>query len=250
MRLRVPLAPLVAVLLFVALCAICAAWALQLLAPRTPVAPAGTVGQGNAPIDLRLAASLLGKAPAPQAVDTAPAGPSDIKVAGVIAAGARGVALLSINGQPAKPFAVGETVDAETTVIAVSADSVSLRRRGQTVKSAAPERPSLAILTSGPTERSAKPAPSAAPPMPGAAPMPVSPPPPSGALIAPAQSFASGPGAAPAGLQSGMPNPGSGRPGAAPLLAPTDPPLLPPEPPPPQNAGMISIPAPGAPPRP
>ena len=60
MRLRFPAARLASVLLFAALCAIVAAWALQLLAPRAPIALSAAVAQARAPADLRAAGQLFG----------------------------------------------------------------------------------------------------------------------------------------------------------------------------------------------
>jgi general secretion pathway protein C len=231
MRLRVPLAPLASVLLFAGLCAICAAWALALLAPRSPVTPAGTIAQSGAPVDLRQASGLFG-AQATQEVSAAAVGPADIQVVGVMAAGSRGVALLAVNGRPAKPFAVGESVDAETTVAAVSADAVTLERRGQRVKAPAPKRPDLAVLTSGPATGAT--APGTAPQAPPNAVI--------GSLPAPGV-----PGAGPI-------TPGGGRPlnmppappaPPAPALAPTDPPLPQQDPMPPGAAVMPGTGLPG-----
>ena len=228
MRLRVPLAPLASVLLFAGLCAICAAWALALLAPRSPVTPAGTIAQSGAPVDLRQASGLFG-AQATQEVSAAAVGPADIQVVGVMAAGSRGVALLAVNGRPAKPFAVGESVDAETTVAAVSADAVTLERRGQRVKAPAPKRPDLAVLTSGPATGAT--APGTAPQAPPNAVI--------GSLPAPGV-----PGAGPI-------TPGGGRPlnvppaPPAPALAPTDPPRPQQDPMPPGAAVMPGTGLPG-----
>jgi general secretion pathway protein C len=148
MRLRLPVARIVSVLLFAALCAIVAGWALQLLAPRAPIAPAGAVARAQPPTDLSAAGQLFGGLP--RAVDAASEGPSNIQVAGVLAAGPRGVALLAIDGKPAKPFAVGESVTDGMTVRSVTGETVELERGGQPMRLAAPARASLAVLTSGP----------------------------------------------------------------------------------------------------
>jgi general secretion pathway protein C len=151
MRLRLPLARIVSVLLFAALCAIVAGWALQLLAPRAPIAPAGAVAQVQGPPDLSAAGQLFGGVPRPQ--DTlVQAAPSNIQVTGVLASGDRGVALLAIDGRPAKPFAVGEPVSDGMTVRSVAADAVELERGsgGVPMRLAAPPRGSIAVLTSGP----------------------------------------------------------------------------------------------------
>ena len=59
MRIRLPVARLFAVALFAALCAIVAGWALQLLAPRAPIAPGGGVAQAQSGLDAALAAGHL-----------------------------------------------------------------------------------------------------------------------------------------------------------------------------------------------
>ncbi|MEI7447498.1 MAG: type II secretion system protein N, partial [Burkholderiales bacterium] len=152
MRLRLPLARIVSVLLFAALCAIVAAWALALLAPRPPIAPAGAVAAAEGPVDLSAAGQLFGGVP--QAVSSATvAAPSNIQVAGVLATAGRGVALLAVDGRPAKPFAVGEPVADGLRVRAVTADAVELDRGeggGSPMRLPAPPRGSLAVLTSGP----------------------------------------------------------------------------------------------------
>jgi general secretion pathway protein C len=149
MRIRLPVARLASVLLFAGLCAIVAGWALQLLAPKAPIAPGGAVAQTQAPVDLRQAGLLFGGAPS--VADTAaPPPPSNIQVAGVLAAGPNGVALLAIDDKPARPFHVGERISEGLAVGSVSADTVELDRSGVSVKLPAPARGSLAVLTSGP----------------------------------------------------------------------------------------------------
>lgn len=180
MRLRLPLARIVAVALFALLCAIVAGWGLVLLAPRAPVAPAGAVAQAQAPADLTLAGQLFGGAPVAGAGPAAAAASSNIQVAGVLAAGARGVALLAIDGKPARPFAIGETVADGLTVRSVSAAEVVLDRGGTAVRLPAPPRGSIDVLTSGPQRGGPAASPTAPPP-------PVRPLPPAGAAAAVAQ---------------------------------------------------------------
>ncbi len=155
MRLRLPIARIASVLLFAALCAIVAGWALQLLAPRAPIAPAGAVAQVQGPPDLSGAGQLFGGVP--RAADTqAQAAPSNIQVSGVLASGARGVALLAIDGRPAKPFAVGEQVSDGMTVRSITGDTVELDRGAGSLpmRLPAPARGSVAVLTSGPQRSS------------------------------------------------------------------------------------------------
>jgi len=225
MRLRLPLARIVSVLLFAALCAIVAGWALRLLAPRAPIAPVGAVAQAQPPTDLSPAGRLFGGVP--RASAAVADGPSNIQVTGVLAAGPRGIALLAIDGRPAKPFAVGDTVSEGTTVKSVSGDAVELERGGQPMRLDAPERASLAVLTSGPQRPTGGGAPAPAPAASGLPPLPPRTLPPAGAAasvpepsapaqvsVAPGQPPAVTPGA-PAGVPPGPPPamvaPGTGR---------------------------------------
>jgi len=214
MRLRLPLARIASVLLFAALCAIVAAWALQLLAPRPPIAPAGAVAQVQPSLDLGAAGRLFGSTPQAAGASTV-AAPSNIQVAGVLAAGPRGVALLAIDGKPARAFAVGDPVGDGMTVRSVSGEAVELDSSGTPMRLAAPARPSLAVLTSGPNAAIGGGAPS--PALPGALPPLAAPRP----TVAPNEPPALLPPPAP--MSAGGPVPGLA-PGAAP-----------PSPPPPQQ---------------
>jgi general secretion pathway protein C len=199
MRLRLPVVPIVSVLLFAALCAIVAGWALQLLAPRAPIAPGGAVAQAQAPADLSAASQLFGGVPRP--ADAVADAPSNIQVAGVLAAGPRGVALLVIDGRPAKPFAVGEPVSDGMTVRSVTGDTVELERGGRPMRLAAPARPSLAVLTSGPQRTTGGAGASAVPsaPPPGLPPLPPRALPPAGAAATASDPVQPPPGQPPAG---------------------------------------------------
>jgi general secretion pathway protein C len=204
MRIRLPVARLASVLLFAALCAIVAGWALQLLAPRAPIAPGGAVAQAQPPVDVRQAGQLFGGVPKP--AGAVAAAPSNIQVAGVLAAGARGVALLAIDGKPAKPFQVGDPVADGMKLVSVTGDTVELDRSGQAVSLPAPARGSIAVLTSGPARNTDGVEPASGTPPTGSS-LPPLPPrvlPPAGAAAAPA------PGAAPADAPgAGAPPPGA-----------------------------------------
>jgi general secretion pathway protein C len=221
MRLRLPIARIASVLLFAALCAIVAVWALQLLAPRAPIAPAGAVATVQGPPDLSAAGQLFGGVP--RAADAqVQAEPSNIQVSGVLASGERGVALLAIDGRPSKPFAVGEPVSDGMTVRAITGDAVELDRGagGRPMRQPAPARGSIAVLTSGPQRSSgnanvppvALPSPPAGAPV-GLPPLPPRTLPPAGAAMPPQEpltpAIAPGPVTA---LQPGDP----GAPGTAP----------------------------------
>jgi len=212
MRLRLPLARIASVLLFAALCAIVAAWALQLLAPRPPIAPAGAVAQVQPALDLASAGRLFGSSPQAGGGPTV-AAPSNIQVAGVLAAGPRGVALLAIDGKPARAFAVGDPVVDGMTVRAVSGEAVDLDSSGTPMRLSAPTRPSLAVLTSGSNSTtgggtSAPALPGALPPI--AAPRPAVPPNEPPALLPPPAPMSAGgpvPNLAPGGTPQPPPPP-------------------------------------------
>ncbi len=176
MRIRLPVARLVSAGLFAGLCGVIASWALELLGPQAPIAPASAIGQAQPPTNLGPAGSLFGATPQATTAIAVQA-PSNVQVAGVLAGGPNAVALLAVDGKPAKPFGIGETVADGLKVTAISADSVTLDRRGQAVKLPTPARSSLAVLNSAP--------PTPAPGMPAPNGTGLSPPPGSGAPLTP-----------------------------------------------------------------
>jgi general secretion pathway protein C len=196
MRIRLPVAKLVSVLLFAGLCGVIASWALKLFSPHAPIAPASAIGQAQPPTDLGPAGSLFGATPQATTA-TATQAPSNVQVAGVLAGGPNAVALLAVDGKPAKPFGLGDTVAEGLKVTAISADSVTLDRRGQAVKLPMPSRSSLAVLNSAPpTPAPGMPGSSAStvPPLPGVAEASNRPLPPAGAAAAPQEPQAAPPG--------------------------------------------------------
>jgi general secretion pathway protein C len=203
MRFRIPASRIASVLLFALLCAVAAYWVLQLVAHRAPVAPAGAVARTQAPVDLAQASRLFGGAPA--ATTGGQAG--DIRVTGVLAAGRQGIALLSINGAPAKAFAVGQEVTAGVRLEAVEPDVVRLAQGASVRELEAPARGSLSVLSSGPVRSSTN-----------APPVPVTPGAASPQLPAlPAFGAAAGPqdgGAPPPGSPVGSPGSATSPPGA------------------------------------
>ncbi|WP_233155063.1 type II secretion system protein N [Candidimonas nitroreducens] len=63
-----------------------------------------------------------------------------LKVVGLIAAGERGTALLSINGGAAEAYHVGESLAPGVTLVAVRANAVSIGQDGLVEEVAAPEQ--------------------------------------------------------------------------------------------------------------
>ena len=99
-------------------------WGLKWQNPSRAPLPAPMAPQPRS-IDTAKVASLLG---ARAKAANAPANPSSIyKLLGVIAQGSlHGSALIAVEGAPAKPFRVGDTVSNDVRLIAVSARSVTL----------------------------------------------------------------------------------------------------------------------------
>ncbi len=149
--------------LFTLLCAIIAYWALILIAPRSPIAPAGASADRAALPELQLATQLFGATPGL----VTPAAASNIQVIGIVAAGRRGSAILAVDGKPAKPFAVGEQLSSSQRLAEVRRDAVVVVGIGAPIELPVPESASMAVLTSGanqpkqPAGASAAPTPSA-----------------------------------------------------------------------------------------
>lgn len=135
---------LLSLLLFLVLIGIITYWAMQLLAPRAAIAPGDALGDNSRP-PLPVAAKLFG---ARQAATPDAPPPVDIKVSGIVEAGRRGVAILAIDGRPAKAFRVNQRVGDGSTLKEVHADKVIIDHRGQRIEAEAPSRYSLDILTS------------------------------------------------------------------------------------------------------
>lgn len=150
-----------AVAAFGVLGATCAYWALQLLAPPVAIAPGGSLVDTQSVPDLAAAQALFGSA----RPDDAVAAPGvDIHVLGVAASPARGSAVLVVGSGTAKAFVVGDDVGGELRLVEVRSDAVVLERNGARIELPAPQRPSVALLSSGPSAPDASPA-QAAPPI-------------------------------------------------------------------------------------
>ncbi|MGE0798090.1 MAG: type II secretion system protein N [Lautropia sp.] len=134
-------------LLFLLLVGIVAYWALQLLAPRPTIAPSGSIGDSGTALNLTPATLLFGSRDA--AAPAAQAAPSNIQVNGIVEAGPNGVAILTVDGRPAAAYAVDQPVNDNTRVKSVELDKVVLDQRGKLLELKAPERGSVAVLSSG-----------------------------------------------------------------------------------------------------
>lgn len=133
---------------FAALCAILAWWAVQLLAPRAPIAPAASTGETQALPSLRQATQLFGSAAGAHA--QAMRSSVEVSVLGVLAAGMRGSAILSVDGQPPAAYAVGERIAPGQTLVEVRGSLIVIEQDGRRVELAAPARPVLSLLDNGP----------------------------------------------------------------------------------------------------
>lgn len=125
---------------FALLCGILAFWALTLLGPRPVSAPAPQPPEASAPGRAR---ALFGD-PTARTV-SAPAA-LNITVLGIVAAGPRGSAILSVRGRPAQAFAPGDPIDESMTLISVDADRVLVGSRAHPIELPVPPRPDPAIL--------------------------------------------------------------------------------------------------------
>jgi len=170
-----------AIAAFGALGATCAYWALQLLAPPIAIAPAGSLVDTQTVPDLAAAQALFGSTASESPTISVPV---DVRVVGVAASPLRGSAVLVIDSGAAKAFLVGDEVGDDMRLVEVRSDTAVLERRGVRLELPAPQRPSVALLSSGPKAADASSgasalAPDAAPlppptmPLPAAAPAPL-----------------------------------------------------------------------------
>lgn len=110
-------------------------WLLKLTVNPLP-APAHTVAALDATPSRVDLSRLLGSTPVGEAI-SAPAAESRFHLVGVVApkasvSSSEGVALISIDGKPARPFRVGAAVDADLLLLSVTSRSAALGVTGQT----------------------------------------------------------------------------------------------------------------------
>lgn len=129
---------------FAMLCAIVSWWALRLAAPRAVTAPAVDA--------VPTEAAGPGRAIALFGASSAAAAPAsgNIAVIGVLSGGPRGSAILSIDGRPGRAFAVGEAIDASTSLTLVEPDRVVITSGGRRTELRPPARPDPRILVGTP----------------------------------------------------------------------------------------------------
>ena len=148
---------------FALLCAAIAYWAMIMSAPRPLTAPVAT--EQRALARLEQAAMLFG---APPKAGPGVMAASNLQVLGIVAAGRRGVAIVSVDGKPGKPFAVGDAVTPGQTIAQVRADAVVIDTGGRRAELPSPTRASLAVLTAGPARSGSGPGSAAGPTVPRA----------------------------------------------------------------------------------
>jgi len=114
-----------------------AQWTWLMIKPPLPplvVAPPPPPAAANAfSLQPLLAAHLFGQVSQEltgRRLDNLPISSLNLVLAGVIASGAGGYALISANGQPQEPFAVGQTIMDSAVLQAVYPDRVVIRRNG------------------------------------------------------------------------------------------------------------------------
>jgi general secretion pathway protein C len=86
-------------------------WGLRLMAPSEAVAPPAVASSASASVDPAAVAQLLGAVPAQAAAAATPDAASRFALQGVVAdTEQQGVALIAVDGKPARPFRVGAKV--------------------------------------------------------------------------------------------------------------------------------------------
>ncbi|MDO4232089.1 MAG: type II secretion system protein N [Lautropia sp.] len=132
-------------LLFLALVSVIAYWAMQLLVPRGAIAPTDSIGDNNRP-PLPVASRLFGARST--AVEASAPPPINVRVMGILDAGRRGVAILSIDDQPARAYAVNQRTEGGSVIKAVQHDKVVIDHNGQRIEAQPPRLWSIDILSS------------------------------------------------------------------------------------------------------
>lgn len=107
-------------------------WGVILLAPKPAPLPAPLQAAPAPAPDNQAVAGWFGKDEAMQ---------TDIKIIGVIAAGPRGAAVLSLDGGPPVAYRVGNALPGNLVVREIQADAIVLDQRGRDLRIQAPAMP-------------------------------------------------------------------------------------------------------------
>jgi general secretion pathway protein C len=152
--------PAIATLVALAvLAALIVYWAMQLMAPAVTIAPSGSLVKMSGAIDTSASRRLFGDASNKPAT-LARRASVDVKVNGVLASDYRAAAILSIDGQPAKAYGVGEEIEEDFFIESITSEEVVLDRDGEEIRVDVPEaNRDISILTSGKNDDGATAAP-------------------------------------------------------------------------------------------
>lgn len=130
------------------LCGCITFWAMQLSAPKPLIAPHGDGQTRRERADVRAASTLFGQPAATPAQAQVPV-LGNVQVLGVVAAGRLSSAILIVDGQTARSYAVGESIGPGQRISRIGSDFIVIDDNGKTAQVPAPERGSIAILTAG-----------------------------------------------------------------------------------------------------
>jgi general secretion pathway protein C len=137
-----------------------AQWTWLLAKPPLPALvvapPAAVTATGTFALQPLLAAHLFGQVSQELSggrLDNLPISSLNLILTGVIASGSGGYALISVNGQPEEPFAVGQTVTGNAVLQAVYPDRVVIRRSGalESLMLEGAEKPQASEASSSPS---------------------------------------------------------------------------------------------------
>jgi len=140
-------AVLASLLMFSLLCGLVVYWGLALAAPAVSIAPAGSLVSQNTGLDTGMASTMFGRADGSAPIASAPL-PRNIKVVGIAASADRSAVIVSIDGQSAAAFGVGQQIDDSLKVVSVDSREVVLEHRGETIRVPAPASGNLSALNS------------------------------------------------------------------------------------------------------
>nr|WP_316643552.1 hypothetical protein [uncultured Roseateles sp.] len=109
-------------------------WALRLGVSPLPAPSRALAAAEGAPARVDLS-RLLGSSPAGTAVNAEPAEESRFRLLGVVApkrdtGSGEGVALIAVDGKPAKPVRIGASVDGDVLLLSLTANSAGLGAKG------------------------------------------------------------------------------------------------------------------------
>lgn len=140
-------AVLASLLMFSLLCGLLVYWGLALAAPAVSIAPAGSLVSRSTGLDTGMASTMFGRADGSAPVASAPL-PRNIKVVGIAASADRSAVIVSVDGQSAAAFGVGQQIDDSLKVVSVDRLEVVLEHRGETIRVPAPASGDLSALNS------------------------------------------------------------------------------------------------------